>query len=110
MSKVLLNQFLNDSNEQVTERLSLEVKHYDGLYRLNVVKESVERGFVSFLLFAEGNFNYTITQGRKSQKKLDKLNQIIEANKDELTTLWKNKEYKSMCNLVHNEVVTQKLV
>lgn len=109
MSKVFLNEFVNESNEQVTERLSLEVRHYNGLYRFNVTKESVERGFVSFLLFAEGNFNYTITQGRKSQKKLDTLNQIIEANKDELTTLWKNKEYKSMCDLVHNEAVAKKL-
>lgn len=109
MTKVLLETRQNENNEQVTDRLSIEVKHYNGLYRLCVIKETVERGFVQFLMFADGNFNYTITQGRKSQKKLDILNQIIEDNKDELTKLWLDGQYKSICELVSIKAIQKKV-
>ena len=109
MTKVLLGTRQNENNEQVTDRLSMEVKHYNGLYRLCVIKETVERGFVQFLVFARGNFNYTITQGRKSQKKLDILNQIIEDNKDELTSLWLEDKYKDMCELVSIKAIQKKV-
>lgn len=109
MTKVLLGTRQNESNEQVTDRLSLEVKHYNGLYRLSVIKETVERGFVQFLVFARGNFNYTITQGRKSQKKLDTLNQIIEDNKDTLTNLWLEDKFQDMCQLVQEQAIQRKV-
>lgn len=109
MTKLLLGTRQNEQGEQVTDRLSIEVKHYNGLYRLCVIKETVERGFVQFLMFADGNFNYTITQGRKSQKKLDILNQIIEDNKDELTKLWLDGQYKSICELVSIKAIQKKV-
>jgi hypothetical protein len=109
MTKVLLGTMQNENNEQVTDRLSMEVSHYNGLYRLNVVKETVERGFVQFLVFANGNFNYTVTSGRKSQKKLDTLNQIIEDNKDKLTSLWLEDKYQDMCQLVHEQATLKKV-
>ena len=43
MTKVLLETRQNEQGEQVTDRLSMEVKHYNGLYRLCVKKETVER-------------------------------------------------------------------
>ena len=43
MTKVLLETRQNEQGEQVTDRLSMEVKHYNGLYRLCVTKETVER-------------------------------------------------------------------
>ena len=109
MTKVLLGTRQNEQGEQVTDRLSMEVSHYNGLYRLCVTKETVERGFVQFLIFARGNFNYTITTGRKSQKKLDTLNQIIEDNKDKLNSLWLEDKFQDMCQLVHEQAVEKKV-
>ena len=109
MTKVLLGTRQNEQGEQVTDRLSMEVSHYNGLYRLCVTKETVERGFVQFLVFARGNFNYTITTGRKSQKKLDTLNQIIEDNKDKLNSLWLEDKFQDMCQLVHEQAVLKKV-
>ena len=109
MTKVLLETRQNEQGEHVTDRLSMEVKHYNGLYRLCVTKETVERGFVQFLVFAKGNFNYTITQGRKSQKKLDTLNQIIEDNKETLNSLWLEDKFQDMCQLVHEQAVLKKV-
>ena len=109
MTKVLLGTRQNEQGEQVTDRLSMEVSHYNGLYRLCVTKETVERGFVQFLIFAKGNFNYTITKGRKSQKKLDTLNQIIEDNKDKLNSLWLEDKFQDMCQLVQEQATLLKV-
>ena len=109
MTKVLLETRQNEQGEQVTDRLSMEVKHYNGLYRFTVVKETVERGFVQFFVFAKGNFNYTITQGRKSQKKLDTFNQIVEDNKETLNSLWLEDKFQDMCQLVHEQAVLKKV-
>lgn len=109
MTKVLLGTRQNEQGEQVTDRLSMEVKHYNGLYRLCVVKETVERGFVEFLVFARGNFNYTITTGRKSQKKLNTLEKIVEDNKDTLLNLWLEDKFQDMCQLVHEQATLLKV-
>lgn len=110
MTKVLLEIRQNEKGEQVTDELSMEVKHYNGLYRLYVRKETIERGFVQFFPFAKGNFSYTITQGRKSQKKLDILNQIIEDNKETLNRLWLEDRFQDMCQLVHEQAVLKKVI
>ena len=60
-------------------------------------------------MIAKSNFNYTITQGRKSQKKQDTLNKIIEDNKEELNNLWLADKYQDMCQLVHIKAVQQKV-
>ena len=109
MTKVFLETRQNEQGEQVTDRLSMEVRHYNGLYRLCVTKETIERGFVQIIVFAKGNFNYTITQGRKSQKKLDTLNQIIEDNKETLNSLWLEDKFQDMCQLVHEQAVLKKV-
>ena len=64
---------------------------------------------MQFLVFAKGNFNYTITQGRKSQKKLDTLNKIIEDNKETLNSLWLEDKFQDMCKLVHEQAVLKKV-
>lgn len=109
MTKLLLGTRQNEQGEQVTDRLSIEVKHYNGLYRLCVIKETVERGFVEFLMFARGNFNYTITTGRKSQKKLDTLEKIVEDNKDTLLNLWLEDKFQDMCQLVQEQATLLKV-
>ena len=109
MTKVLLETRQNEQGEQVTDRLSMEVRHYNGLYRLCVTKETVERGFVQFLVFAKGNFNYTVTTGRKSQKKLNTLNTILETHKEKLTELWKAEKYQDMCRLVQDMAILEKV-
>lgn len=65
---------------------------------------------MQFLVFAKGNFSYTITQGRKSQKKLDTLNKIIEDNKEELNNLWLADKYQDMCQLVHEQAILKKVI
>lgn len=100
MTKLLLNK-VDDSKEEVLE---LKVIHRLGSYILSVSKNFVEYKdnfeTTTVIPFASGNFNYTITKGRKSQKKLDLLNNIIEENKYTLLGLWTSAEYRSMCDLI----------
>ena len=117
MSKVNLSEIkLDDRGRQEQDVLSLEVRHSDGCYKLTVKKEThkeLEPGgtmYVECLLFADGNFNYKLLEGRKSQKKLDKFNDIIEANKEHLTELWKNSKYTDICNEVYLKAVQSKLI
>ena len=109
MTELLLGTRVNEYNEQVTDELSIEVKHLNGSYKMVVKKQTVERNCVSFLLFARGNFNYTITSGRKSQKKLDTLNQIVEDNKDELLQLWLEDKFQDMCQLMAVQAIQRKV-
>ena len=94
MAQVLLEE-RNDLQEK--DYLVLKIRHSDGVYILTVTKETenTSRGYGirEFLLFAEGNFNATLSRGRKSQKKLDTYNRIVENNKEHYTELWKNGKY-----------------
>lgn len=107
MTKVLLNKVGNNKEEV----LDLQVIHRLGSYVFTVSKKFIEYkdncSITTIIPFASGNFNYKITKGRKSQKKLDLLNNIIEENKHTLLGLWTSAEYKAMCNLIqtHNQRV-----
>ena len=100
MTKLLLNK-VNDNKEEVLE---LKVIHRLGSYILSVSKNFVEYKdnfeTTTVIPFASGNFNYTITKGNKSQKKLDLLGNIIEQNKHNLLGLWLSAEYKAMCDII----------
>ena len=83
--------------------LSIEAKHYNGVYKVCVIKETHEKGMTEFLLFADGNFNVTIGRGRKSDKKLEKIGKIIEENKNKYLELWKNKDYQTIACSLQNQ-------
>ena len=46
---------------------------------------------------------------RKSQKKLNILNNILEAHQEKLTELWKAEKYQDMCRLVSDIAVLEKV-
>lgn len=102
---------INGKEEQ--EVLVLKVVHYNGMYRFRCTKETnrIENGYTccEFIPFAKGNFNYTVTTGRKSQKKLSILNNILETHKEKLTELWKSERYQDMCKLVSDVAVLEKV-
>ena len=116
MAKVILSEeVLKDNGNTEQDRLSIEAKHFDGMYKLSVQKETVtnyKEGWssVSTLLFANGNFLYRLSAGRKSQKKLDKLNTIIENNKSTLTDLWLQEKFMEMGNLVKEQAIQNKVI
>ena len=87
-------------DKQEKDYLVMEIRHGNGTYKLTVTKETENEryGYAmrEFLLFAEGNFNATLSYGRKSQKKLDRYHAIVEENKEKYTELWKNGKYQEI--------------
>ena len=104
----MANITLKKEDEKVTN-LVIKPMHSNGVYKVHVRKEVVERNFSTWMPFENGNFNVTIGQGRKSQKKLDTLNQIIEDNKETLNSLWLEDKFQDMCQLVHEQAVLKKV-
>lgn len=97
--KIPLN---NDSN------LDIHISHSNGKYNLYVYKEKnrivdgVE--FVEYSPFDDGNFCFTLLEGRKSSKKLEKMNAILLNKKDFLLDFWQNKKYNVLCQYVFSLV------
>ena len=102
--KNLLNEV-----EVATDYLVIRPAHSNGKYRISVTKETHKGYFREFLPFAEGNFNYTVGTGRKSTKKLETLDNILNDNKDTLVNMWKENKYQEMVNLLAEEVRNKKL-
>ena len=100
---------LNDKNEY----LVAEIVHRNGQYRLSVHKE-FEKDYGDgvimreFTPFADGNFTTTLFEGRKSSKKLEKLNSLLETNKKIITDFWTNGKYSSLFAFVDGLVNTGK--
>lgn len=95
--------------ETATDYLVIKPSHYDGKYKIHVSKETHKGCFKEFLPFANGNFNYTAGAGRKSAKKLETIDNILNDNKDTLVTLWKENKYQDMVNLLAEEIRNKKL-
>lgn len=97
MAEVLISEQTKQNYKGETivsqEVLSLKAKHYNGSYRVIVEKETHEDGMVEFLLFADGNFQVSLANGRKSQSKLDKIENILEENKNTYFNMWNEKRY-----------------
>lgn len=98
---------LNDKNEY----LVAEVVHRNGQYRLSVHKEFQKDygdGVImrQFTPFADGNFITTLFEGRKSSKKLEKLNNLLETNKKIITDFWTNGKYGNLVYYVDSLVKT----
>ena len=113
MVEVALTEKRIIDGKEEQEVLILKVVHYNGLYRFRCNKETnrIERGYTcrEFIPLAKGNFNYTVTTGRKSQKKLNILNNLLETHKEKLTELWKAEKYQDMCRLVSDIAVLEKV-
>lgn len=88
--------------------LDIHISHIKGKYNLYVHKEKtrVVDGveFVEYSPFDEGNFCATLLEGRKSGKKLEKMNAILSKNKEFLLDFWQNKKYKVLCQYVFDLV------
>ena len=83
-------------NDDGTEVLDIIVKHYEDAYNLYVIRKKIEGMFETWAMGQEGDFRVKIAEGRKSVKKLEKFNKIIEDNKDELLNLWKDGNYQGL--------------
>ena len=97
--KIPLN---NDSN------LDIHISHSKGKYNLYVYKENTRIvdgvEFVEYSPFDEGNLCFTLLEGRKSSKKLEKMNAILLNKKDLLLDFWQNKKYNVLCQYVFSLV------
>lgn len=116
MAEVLLKEFTpKNEREDVKEVLTMEIKHYNGVYKLSVLKENIcrnnEMGYTSrqFTVFADGNFNTKLGVGRKSAKKLEMLENLVEENKEEMTNLWKDGQYQTLVNMFCQKVADSKI-
>ena len=95
------------------EYLVAEVVHRNGQYRLSVHKEYQKDygdGVImrEFTPFADGNFTAQLFEGRKSSKKLAKLNSLLETNKKIITDFWTNGKYSNLVVFVDGLVNTGK--
>lgn len=88
--------------------LDMHISHNKGKYNLYVhkVKEHNLGGITisEYSPFDEGNFCFTLLEGRKSSKKLEKMNTILFNKKDVLLDLWQNKQYNTICSYVYSWV------
>lgn len=88
---------------QDNEYLKIYVYHRDGQYRLSVTKIFEEDMFETSWPMANGNFYKVLLEGRKSAKKLDRYNEIIQQNQEALKSLWLNEHYYQMVELIENK-------
>lgn len=98
---------LNDKNEY----LVANIKHINGRYVFFIRKEFEKdygNGVVmrEFTPFADGNGKFTLFEGRKSSKKLEKLNNLLETNKKIITDFWTNGNYGNLVYYVDSLVKT----
>lgn len=116
MAEVLLKDWTaKNEDEDVKEVLCFEIRQSDGKYRLSVNKENVnynkKHDYTSrqFTLFADGNFSTTLGMGRKSAKKLETLNNLVEEMKDDMANLWKAGQYQTLVNKFCDRVKSKKV-
>lgn len=88
-----------------TFNLVVSISHRDGSYNLYVHKEKERTidgvSIVEYCPFDEGNFCFTLLEGRKSSKKLEKMNASLLDKKDVILNLWQNKDYEKLCRYVY---------
>jgi len=96
---------MRTDENNVDHLLEMEVYHHYGYYNFSVRQiEDKHDGFISCILFKDGNFVTKIAEGRKSQKKLDKYNNYIQDIKNTLFDMYNKKEYRGMALLVQKAV------
>ena len=96
---ILLNQIDTDNKEV----LEIKITHSNGFYNCFIHKSLISGNFSETMLFAQGNFWFKISQGRKSQKKIDKLRNFVFENQEQLKNLWLQGNYNQMINLIREK-------
>lgn len=92
---------LNDKNEY----LVANIKHINGRYVFFIHKEFEKdygNGVVmrEFMPFADGNGKYTLFEGRKSTKKLEHFENLLNSNSSLITKMWLGGNYKELCSYI----------
>lgn len=98
---ILLNQIDSDNKEV----LEIKITHSNGFYNCFIHKSLISGNFSETMLFAKGNFRFKVFQGRKSQKKINKLEIFIYENQEQLKNLWLQGNYDQMINLIREKGV-----
>ena len=88
-----------EKTDEKSVNLVIEPMHSNGVYKVHVHKEEVEGNFSTWMPFEKGNFNVTIGQGRKSQKKINTINNYIVDNSNKLKGMWLDNKYHEMAGL-----------
>ena len=88
-----------EKTDEKSVNLVIEPKHSDGMYKVYVRKETIEGMFSTWMTFDNGNFYVTIGQGRKSQKKLNTIENYINSNSNLLKGMWLDNKYREMAGL-----------
>ena len=96
---------LSQKDENTVEVLEVKLVHYDSMYKAMVTKLEKTNKFgydaVSFLLFGEGNFQFTIKDGRYSKKQAMILsNNLSTIDMDTVKMLWSNKSYEPLVHYI----------
>ena len=86
----MANITLKEEDEKVTN-LVIKPMHSNGVYKVHVRKEVVERNFSTWMPF--------IGQGRKSQKKLDTIENYINNHSNLLKDMWLHNKYSEMAQM-----------
>lgn len=80
------------------EFVKMEAIHSNGFYKLKIEKMFVdENEFITSFPFT--TLYYIINAGRKSQKRLDILNQFIKNHSEEILELWKETKNQDIIKL-----------
>lgn len=88
-----------EKTDEKSVNLVIEPMHSNGVYKVHVRKETIEGNFSTWMPFDNGNFNVTIGQGRKSQKKLNTIENYINSNSNLLKDMWIDNKYREMAGL-----------
>ena len=89
------------NNGKTKDVLSIVAHHNKNFYMVSVRKEVIEEmpdgSFLrSFDAMSKNNFSFKIFEGRKSNKKLQKLENLLQYYSEYLLGLWHNKKYDEM--------------
>ena len=88
-----------EKTDEKSVNLVIKPMHSNGVYKVHVRKETIEGNFSTWMPFDNGNFNVTIGQGRKSQKKLNTIENYISNNSNLLKDMWLDNKYHEMAGL-----------
>lgn len=103
---------LERKDENTVEALEVKLVHYDSMYKIVVTKLEKTNRFgydaVSFMLFGEGNFQFTIKNGRYSKKQAMILsNNLSTIDRDTVKMLWSNKSYEPLVHYIKDTLLSE---
>ena len=93
------------NNGKTKDILSIVAYHNKNFYMVSVRKEVIEETpdgsyLRTFDSVSENNFSFKIFEGRKSNKKLQKLENLLQYYSEYLLDLWYNRKYDEMKNFI----------